>query len=229
MNDRNSYFADVFSRELDRWKKETAKSQEDFAIAIGLSGKNMISRYKKGTAYPEPKTLKQICEVLGVDRSVFYPQTFYDKFRYSKEVRDQFFRENLIDKRCKLEEMGIDLNFWSFLWRKIPYTANFFPVSSSQRTEDVLFLENVQENDLAVIYQQDLDIIADIQADVIEYTTMQLIKRILNKHLSDAELRAINGSISCEEIDAQLDTVISSMILEIIGAKKKEDHQNGND
>ena len=73
MNDRNSYFAAVFSRELDRWKKEKNLSQEDFAIAIGLSGKNMITRYKKGKSYPDPETLESICSELGVDPSIFHP------------------------------------------------------------------------------------------------------------------------------------------------------------
>ena len=74
MNERNSFFAAVFSRELDRWKKENKRSQEDFAIAIGLNGKNMITRYKNGTAYPEPEKLENICSVLGVEESICYPE-----------------------------------------------------------------------------------------------------------------------------------------------------------
>ena len=222
MNERNSYFAAVFSRELDRWKKENNLSQEDFAIAIGLNGKNMITRYKKGEAYPDPEKLTRICEILGVDRSIFSPQTFFDKFRYSKAVRDQFFRENFIEKYSKLEEMGIDWSFWSFLWGAIPYTATFFPISKTQNEEDISFLEEMQGNDIAVIYQQDLEVIADIQADVIEYTTMQLIKRVLNKRLSEAQFQATMDSLNGEEIDAQLDKVICSIILELSRSKNKE-------
>jgi transcriptional regulator with XRE-family HTH domain len=222
MNERNSYFAAVFSRELDRWKKENNLSQEDFAIAIGLNGKNMITRYKKGEAYPDPEKLTRICEILGVDRSIFSPQTFFDKFRYSKAVRDQFFRENLIEKYSKLEEMGIEWSFWSFLWNKIPYTATFFPINKTQNEEDISFLEEMQENDIAVIYQQDLEVIADIQADVIEYTTMQLIKRVLNKRLSEAQFHAVKGSLNSEKINAHLDKVICSMILELSRSKNEE-------
>ena len=221
MNDRNTFFAEVFSSELMRWKKETKQSQEDFAIAIGLKGKNMITRYKNGEAYPEPETLERICEVLGVEKSKFSPQTYFDAFRTSKAVRDNFFKHNFVDKYCKLEEMGIDFSFWSFLWSKIPYTANFFPIGNGQNEEDVVFLEEMPEN-VAAIYKQDLEMIQDLQADVIEYTTMQLIKRVLNKQLSDAEHQAINGSHSDKEVDAQLDKILCSMILEISRAKKKE-------
>ena len=220
MKEQNAYFKEVFTSELDRWKKENRKTQEDFAGEIGVNA-NMIPRYKSGDVYPSTK-IDEICRVLGVDKSIFSPQTFFDAFRTSKAVRDNFNKHNFIDKYCKLEEMGIDFSFWSFLWSKIPYTANFFPTSNNPNEEDVLFLEDMPGN-VVPIYPQDLEIILDIQADVIEYTTMQLIKRVLNKHLYDAEYHAIKGSFSGEEIDAQLDKIICSMILEISRTKKKEE------
>ncbi len=93
MNDRNSYFAVVFSRELDRWKKENSKSQEDFAVDIGLKGKNMITRYKKGEAYPEPETLDRICNVLGVEKSIFYPSILDNECLFSKGVFEAAYRQ----------------------------------------------------------------------------------------------------------------------------------------
>lgn len=220
MKEQNAYFKEVFTSELDRWKKENRKTQEAFAYEIGVNA-NMIPRYKSGDVYPSTK-IDEICRVLGVDKSIFSPQTFLDAFRTNKAVRDDFYKHNFIDKYCKLEEMGIDFSFWSFLWSKIPYTATFFPISNNQNEEDISFLEEIQENDAAVIYQQDLEVIADIQADVIEYTTMQLIKRVLNKRLSEAQFQAVKGSLSGEEINAHLDKVICSMILELSRSKNKE-------
>ena len=68
---RNKYFSIVFKKELDRWKKENKKTQENFAEEVGLESKNSITDYRTGKSFPKPKTLQAISEVLGVDANVF--------------------------------------------------------------------------------------------------------------------------------------------------------------
>ena len=185
MNDRNSYFAAVFSRELDRWKKEKNLSQEDFAIAIGLSGKNMITRYKKGTAYPEPETLESICSELGVDQSIFHPQTFEDWFSYSEKFRQGVFADQEAREHNAIHEAGIDLLFWEYLWRKIPYTKMVMPLYESDISEDLICLKKTND-DWHKVYRQDIEFVRQLQDDVSEYITMILMKKALQQRLGES-------------------------------------------
>ena len=185
MNDRNSYFAAVFSRELDRWKKETKKSQEDFAIAIGLSGKNMVTRYKKGTAYPEPETLERICFELGVDQSIFHPQTFEDWFNYSEKFRQEVFADQEAREHTAIHKAGIDLLFWEYLWREIPYTKMVMPLHESDVSEDLIFLKKTKD-DWHKVYRQDIEFVRQLQDDVTEYITMILMKKALRQRLGES-------------------------------------------
>ena len=183
MNDRNSYFAAVFSRELDRWKKETKKSQEDFAIAIGLSGKNMITRYKKGTAYPEPETLESICSELGVDQSIFHPDpnNFDDMFFHDADFRHKVTRSVLDTENKAIEIAEISPYFWHFLWR-IPGIQALFPFTGDYQ----LFPHHIPNtHDWETITAEDLDFIHQLQEDVTEYLTMLLVKKSLSSKLKE--------------------------------------------
>lgn len=184
MNDRNSYFASIFSRELERWKKETKKSQEDFAVAIGLSGKNMITRYKKGVAYPEPETLESICSVLGVDQSIFYPdpKSFEDMFFYDTDFRQKTTQIVLDTEKKALEAAGISPYFWHFLWR-IPGIKALFPFSGEYQ----IFPHYIPNtNDWVTITAEDLDNIHQLQEEVTEYLTMLMVKKNLISKLKES-------------------------------------------
>lgn len=184
MNDRNSYFATVFSRELDRWKKEKKRSQEDFAIAIGLSGKNMITRYKNGTAYPEPETLESICAVLGVDQSIFYPDpnSFEDMFFHDTDFRHKITQSVLDTEKKAIELAEISPYFWHFLWR-IPGIQALFPFSGDYQ----LFPHHIPNtHNWETITAEDLDYIHQLQEDVTEYLTMLLVKKSLSSKLKES-------------------------------------------
>ena len=181
MNCRNSYFADVFSRELDRWKTETKQSQEDFAIAIGLQGKNMISKYRSGKAYPLPETLENICTVLGVEKSIFYPETYEDKFHY-----DIDFRNKEIDRILDMEESlvgssGINWNFWNYFW-ETDIANSLFPLSPGNKVD----LRIVTPKRTTVsLNKEDLTFVKQIQDEVEEYITLLLMKKALKHRLGE--------------------------------------------
>ena len=184
MNDRNSYFAAVFSRELDRWKKDTKKSQEDFAIAIGLSGKNMITRYKKGTAYPEPETFERICSELGVDQSIFHPDpnSFEDMFFHDADFRQKIAMSVLDTEKKSIEIAEISPYFWHFLWR-IPGIQALFPSTGDYQ----LFPHHIPNtHDWVAISAEDLDYIYQLQEDVTEYLTLLLVKKSLSSKLKES-------------------------------------------
>ena len=72
MKSKNQYFSEVFSDLLKEWCKANGSTQAKFADAVGIHP-NMISRYKKGEAYPTDDVIEWIAQALNVDKSVFFP------------------------------------------------------------------------------------------------------------------------------------------------------------
>lgn len=184
MNERNSYFASVFSRELDRWKKENGSTQAVFSEITGIHP-NSLSRYRKGEAYPTDPVMNEICAKLGVDKSIFYPQTFEDWFVSSEEFRRGVFADQEAKEIEALRNADIDILFWEFLWRKIPYTKMFMPIYESNNEDDLIFLKKIHD-DLFKVFRQDIDFVHDLQNEVIEYISMVLIKKALQQRLEAA-------------------------------------------
>lgn len=181
MNCRNSYFAEVFSRELDRWKKETKQSQEDFAIAIGLQGKNMISKYRSGEVYPQPERLESICTVLGVDESIFYPHTYEDKFHYDIEFRNKEIDRILDMEESLVDSGGINWNFWNYFW-DTDIANSLFPLSPGNKVD----LRIVTPKRTTVsLNKEDLTFVKQIQDDVEEYIALLLMKKALKHRLGE--------------------------------------------
>lgn len=72
MKSKNQYFSEVFSDLLKEWCKANGSTQAEFADVVGVHP-NMISRYKKGEAYPTDDVIEWIAQALNVDKSVFFP------------------------------------------------------------------------------------------------------------------------------------------------------------
>ena len=69
---RNGYFAQIITRKIKVWCEENDATQQDFCRKVGLHP-NMITRYKKGKAYPTDEVLEAMCYVLGCDANEFIP------------------------------------------------------------------------------------------------------------------------------------------------------------
>lgn len=72
MKSKNQYFSEVFSDLLKEWCKANGSTQAEFADVVGVHP-NMISRYKKGEAYPTDDVIDWISQALNVDKSIFFP------------------------------------------------------------------------------------------------------------------------------------------------------------
>lgn len=72
MKSKNQYFSEVFSELLEEWCKTNGSTQASFAEAVGVHP-NMISRYKRGEAYPTDDVIDWIAQALNVDKSAFFP------------------------------------------------------------------------------------------------------------------------------------------------------------
>lgn len=214
---KNEYFAVAFTKELDRWKKEKHCSQEEFAARVEVDP-NMITRYKKGIAHPTELTLERICAELGVEKSIFYPSTVEDRFKYDNEFREVMYRGLDLLRYDALREVGIDPAFWGFLWRLVPYSEILFPLFPHDATEKPIFWENT-EGYLNAVYQKDLEYVLKLQSDVTEYMTLHLLKSSLRQRFNQADMRGCSE----EEINRELEKIYSALTLEILRDKQKEE------
>ncbi len=213
---KNEYFASVFTRELDRWKKENHSSQEKFAAEIGVDP-NMIGRYKKGIAHPTDCTLESICDVLGVEKTIFYPSTIEDHFMYDDDFREVVYRGLEQIQYDALREAKIDPAFWGFLWRLVPYSETLFPISKLESTDEPLFYKKTQD-DLVAVYPKDLEYVRNLQSDVIEYITLHLLKSSLRQRLNHTKMVGVSEA----EVNSELDKIFSVLTSEILRENQKE-------
>lgn len=211
MSDRNAFFAAVFTRELKRWKKENKSSQEDFAERIGV-GPNMITRYKNCGAYPEPDTLEQICAVLGVERSIFYPQTYEEKFCFDNEFRSKVIDQILDMEEALVDSAGINWSFWNYFWG-LDIADTMFPFSPGEKVE--LRIVTPKRTQVS-INKEDLSFVKQIQDEIEEYIAMILVKKALRHRLGE-------GS------DVRVVPVLFDMAKDLICHDKDNDDANGND
>ena len=186
MNDRNKYFAAVFTRELNRWKAENKLYQADFSRNTGIHT-NSLSRYRKGEAFPTPPALEAICKELGVDESIFYPQTLNDKLKYDEGFRYQA-AEWLVDEELKaIQSLGISLQFYGML-RNIPNFKEIFPFATTPKDTFEETCHGIPSSDhfhgftmsngkKAVITKADLSYIKQLEEEVTSFIEYQFYKK----------------------------------------------------
>ena len=223
VSNRNAFFAEVFTRELNRWKQEQHKNQEDFAEEIQVVP-NMISRYKKGDAYPADSTMEEICRVLQVEKSIFYPQSFEDRMKYDEETQK---RVKLILQEMELESItdsGINFLFWEFLWQAVPNIKRLLPSSIHEAQNGFLFQKKIHD-EVESFVQSDLDFIADLQKNVVNYIYMQTIQYALGQQLKKGRSQAAREKRVPEEqeLDHHWDSVFSMMLQQLLLSPEKED------
>lgn len=118
---KRKFFAEKFKIALEEWKeknKDKNATDEMFARLIRKS-KNMIPRYKKSDdekvgAYPEDKTLKEMCSVLGVPENYFTPTTEDELYKWDSNYMTSVLETHAV-KYCK--EIELDLVFLSSMKR----------------------------------------------------------------------------------------------------------------
>lgn len=215
---KNKYFSEVFTRELNKWKKENHKTQEHFAEAIGVEP-NMITRYKDGSAHPKDQRLELICTVLCVDKSIFFPQTPSELYESDEAYRNTVHQTLHSIELDAVKSSGIDLGFWGFIWRKISCMNVVFPVASND--SDPLIYKKHSDDSFTALTQEDLNFVCQLQNEVIEFITMQILKKSLNIRLNSTIL-------DTADFKKSIDTILSAIILEILESKERE-AINGND
>ena len=126
---RRLYFADVFSEQLQRWKRINKKTDKDFANAIGVHP-NMIPKWKQGKSYPQAAKMDAICKEMGVSESVFNPFTDFD----NDYVKNASRKEKSKYLQMYADENGLDEEFFSWLVKQ-PNFVRDFPFHSIETTK----------------------------------------------------------------------------------------------
>ena len=223
MSDRNAFFAEVFTRELTRWKKEQHKSQEEFAGEIHVEP-NMITRYKQGKAHPTETTLEEICRVLQVEKSAFYPQSLADRLKYDKTTQKEV---KLLLRQMEMKSItdsSINFLFWEFLWQTIPNLKRLLPSSLNNVEDGFLFQKDIR-GEVELFDRSDLEYIYALQQDVINHIYMQTIKYALGQQLEKDRFQAYHEKCvpEEEEINYHWDNVFSMILQELLRNPPKED------
>lgn len=146
---KRKFFAEKLKIALDEWKienKDKGGTDEMFARLIGKS-KNMIPRYKKSDdekvgAYPEDKTLKSMCRVLGKSENYFTPTTESELYKWDADYMTSVLETHAV-KYCK--EIDLDLIFLSGMKRMFGEEfGDIFPkwTPIARKTKRNLFEDN---------------------------------------------------------------------------------------
>lgn len=202
----SKYFGERFTEALNRWTKDTGKTQKDFADLLGVSA-NTISSYKKGKIYPRDYVLNMILKEFGVTKEYFIPQTHGDLYRDSPE----FVAGIVAQKRDFMKQIGLDEGFLQFVhdctgfddtddgypqWLPLYYdfinSKYYYPSPADSRVEASSSRDKVEDGKVGfedgqfltsengkthILHENDLRVLKDIQDEVAEFIRFKYHER----------------------------------------------------
>lgn len=189
MKGRNLYFSIVFSKLLDEWLKgdisdtngmTRKRTQVDFANRVGLHP-NMITRYKKGEAYPQDEERMQwIADAFGVDLNIFTPSTPAEKIAFDEEYRLSAMKDTLDTEIEIVKSHGIHIGFWSF-FTSIKNIYDLFPFEQIDDWTGVVGGKYNSKGEKVGFTSKDLIFVKHLQDEVETTVTVLLIKSLMGK------------------------------------------------
>lgn len=196
MKGQNLYFSAVFSKLLDEWLSEYTvdeygdkrrRTQADFAKLVGIHP-NMITRYKKGEAYPQDQDrLEWIAQALNVDVNTFIPTTPTEKLAFDLEYRKEVYSEILDLEFQMIQEIGIDLGFWKF-FISIEGVYDLFPFEFPDKwTSDMVQGKKNSKGQKVGFTKNDLLFVKQLQHEAETTISVLMIKELLKKSRKDEE------------------------------------------
>ena len=199
---KRKFFAEKFKVALTRWKednKDKGATDEAFARMIDVH-KNMIPKYKKSDddkngAYPEKKTLKAMCRVLGVPDNYFTPTTEDELYKWDGDYMTSLLETNGV-KYCK--EIGLDLVFLNGMkrmfgeefgdvfprWTKIEHKSKYNPFKDHNpyQRADVSFISpSAQVEGELDVFQFKVDVDGESRNIVFGQGDLRFIKEVQDK------------------------------------------------
>lgn len=198
----SEYFGRRFNEALAKWKKESGKTQDDFSKEAFVSP-NMITRYKKGEAFPSDAVLEDICKVLGVDEDCFIP-TGSDEYKYSSAYITDLIKQ----KKSLAEDIGLNIGFMDLVinstnfieeypfWTPIDFSGNIIEGKYQRRKlaktevdlDEDSFMIRDDDGKSIILSDVDLHIMKDIQDKVVEYIRFLYFER--KKIMQEQEQKA---------------------------------------
>lgn len=190
MKGKNLFFSLKFSKLLDEWLSECTidedgntkrRTQKDFAEMVGLHP-NMISRYRKGNAYPGDDQLSWIAQALNVDVSEFIPTTDTERLAFDENYRTNFYKDILALELGLVESIGIDKSFWWFFTeQKNIYDIFPFEKANNECEENMIFGKKNSSGKKVGFTKEDLEYVKYLQEEVETFIFSLLIKKHIEK------------------------------------------------
>lgn len=184
MKGKYLFFSAKFSRLLEDWLAVTStdeegnikkRTQKDFADYVGIT-QNMVTRYKKAEAYPSETTLEWIAQAFGVDVDTFIPTTTAEKIAFDEEYLNEFVEEIQEEEIKLIQEIGIDIGFWSF-FTSIEKIYDIFPFEQIDDWNGVIFGRKNSKGQRVGFTKNDLLLVKKIQDDCEQHATLIMIKQ----------------------------------------------------
>lgn len=205
------YFSEVLSKLLDEWKeKNPGKTQADFAELVGVATPNSVSDWKCGYTPPTKDNMKKICEILGVDDSVFSPKLDDEKYLYERKRISEIGDDNLsfaLDRGLNLSTI-IALRDLVDFDERFPKYSPICPGKSGVYTrqenadsasidKDLKFLQIKRAGKTYTMHKVDLMYLKEVQDQIAYFVEYLFYKRAREM---EEEVKAFNEDLKAPPI-----------------------------
>ena len=178
------YFGDMFTEQLEKWKRINHKTEKEFANAIGVHP-NMVTKWKQGKSFPQAANMKSICAEMRIHESTFNPFTNFENDYVKNAGRKEMSRY----LQMYADENGFDEEFYAWLIKQPGFVSKFpfHGIEESARWENVIVTgpseDHPDEKDFPLLkfefeddfghrkmmVKEDIDFILDIQEGAKRY------------------------------------------------------------
>lgn len=204
---KREFFSTRFRDALNKWKKETGNSQEDFAEKADTN-RNSVTKWKNGTDYPSSESMKNICEVLGVTEDFFSPI-----FPFERGGDKSFHDERNTELHDYASQIDLNESLVRFV-TSIDSIGDSFPLQSMP-IKDIVPTDSPYQiqtqSGPAFLSKKDLDFLKRIQLSVEEFVRFKIYEE--KRRLEQEQAKRPTALIMKQsEIDELFETGVNPLI-----------------
>ena len=147
----------------------------------------MITRYKKGEAFPSESVLQCIADFFNVEVNTFFPTTETERLAFDLDYRKDFLSELIDIELQMIQEIGIGLGFWKF-FISIEGIYDLFPFElPDQWTNEMVQGKKNSKGQKVGFTKNDLLFVKQLQHEAETTVSVLMIKELIKKNRKDDE------------------------------------------
>ncbi len=168
---KREFFSRSFCKALENWKKKDKENSQEKFAELADTNRNSVTKWKKGTDYPSPVNMRNICSVLGVTEEYFSP--IFDFERGGDKTFHDERNEELHDYASKIDLNEALVRFVT----SIDSIGDSFPLQSMP-IKDIVPTDSPYQiktqSGPAFLSKRDLDFLKSIQSSVEEFIRFKM-------------------------------------------------------